>query len=799
MKKIITFLFALLLAFHFSNIQAQPGDCLDLDGSNDYVDVPSFSWSAGSPVTVEFWLNTPGGSRNAAFNVGNSTKPNEFKVYSPWEDNNLYWDYGDNSPAGNGRISTNYTNYIGKWTHVALVSAGSSGSFRAIYLNGELIASENASSSPGALSDLEIGRYPAGFGQPYQTGKIEEFRIWNVVRTQEQIIENMNTTIDPATSGLVAYYRFDDGSGTTVTDETGTYNGTLTNSDADEWVDSEAFNVWTGTNNGAWNNAGNWTDGIPGSSDNIHIGSGSNASALASNITVNTAVVASDGGLTITNGNLLTVSSGLFAFKDITVEGADGGDPGKITTDNLYLSSGDTIILKSPANSGAMGSLIFSDVDGEGGIKIERFLQQNEFHYIGSPIAGQSTSIFTQTGENIYTYTESAWDGSDKSAAWSKYLDGAMGVGTGYAVYSDYHNPTFKGALTDLQTTDFQANDLSYSGAANYQGWNLVANPYTSPIDPTFISSGQTNISGGIYVWDVNNYYYMVGEIVAGGASGGELTSTVIPTAQAFFIKATDATNTLSIPMSARTHGNQTFFKKKEKKELLRLQAVGYTQDEEGNLVVLDDQLVVNFDANATEDFDHQYDALKLFTYVAEVPQIYTTSSRDIDMAINTLPKAEEGMVIPCGFSALEQTNGTYEISLTECGLNIESIMLEDLIENTAVNLLEESYTFSYETGDETDRFQIRLGKMGDLTKIDQQESQNPIQVYVSKQMLRVYIPSNLLAQKLVVYDVLGKLVLQENLNSAYGQVDVSNWDSGVYIVKVVTDQQTSTQRVFVK
>ena len=61
-------------------------------------------------------------------------------------------------------------------------------------------------------------------------GTMDELRLWNVVRTPAQMLTNMNSTIPTNSAGLVAYYKFDEGIGTTTADATGNgNNGTLVN------------------------------------------------------------------------------------------------------------------------------------------------------------------------------------------------------------------------------------------------------------------------------------------------------------------------------------------------------------------------------------------------------------------------------------------------------------------------------------------------------------------------------------------------------------------------------------------
>ncbi|TSA26337.1 T9SS C-terminal target domain-containing protein [bacterium] len=72
-------------------------------------------------------------------------------------------------------------------------------------------------------------------------GRIDEVRIWNVVRTETEIRTNMCKELAGNESGLVAYYKMTDGSGTSLTDNsTNSNTGTLTNMDDSDWVISGA-------------------------------------------------------------------------------------------------------------------------------------------------------------------------------------------------------------------------------------------------------------------------------------------------------------------------------------------------------------------------------------------------------------------------------------------------------------------------------------------------------------------------------------------------------------------------------
>lgn len=63
---------------------------------------------------------------------------------------------------------------------------------------------------------------------------------------------------------------------------------------------------------------------------------------------------------------------------------------------------------------------------------------------------------------------------------------------------------------------------------------------------------------------------------------------------------------------------------------------------------------------------------------------------------------------------------------------------------------------------------------------------------------LNVYLPQNSNNASISVYDILGKRVYANKIDRLSASVDVSKWNSGVYLVKISTDNTTQTKR-FVK
>lgn len=114
-----------------------------------------------------------------------------------------------------------------KWTMISMTMDVRSGDY-VIYFNGEKVA-EGVGPELRPLNlavDGVMSPKIAGFwiGLSYENtrwldGEISECRIWNVIRTQAQIAASIYD-VDPASTGLVAYWKFDEGAGLMVNDRT---------------------------------------------------------------------------------------------------------------------------------------------------------------------------------------------------------------------------------------------------------------------------------------------------------------------------------------------------------------------------------------------------------------------------------------------------------------------------------------------------------------------------------------------------------------------------------------------------
>jgi len=151
--------------------------------------------------------------------------------------------------AGGIQFTLSAAESVGRntWNHVALTWDNTDNLMRC-YINGVL--SSVTVATVGNAYNTAGGMYRLGdtFNTTTAPLYINEFRVWDHKRTQEELLAHMYSprdTIGDANAGLVGYYRFDEGVGGTV-DNLITANPlqlTLTNyANGDpEWIDDDSY------------------------------------------------------------------------------------------------------------------------------------------------------------------------------------------------------------------------------------------------------------------------------------------------------------------------------------------------------------------------------------------------------------------------------------------------------------------------------------------------------------------------------------------------------------------------------
>ena len=215
------------------------GTALTFDGVDDYVRVAGFGPQAPTTeVTVEFWQRVHSVREQSAFSLEPDIVGNRMQAHTPWANGIVYWDFGNIDGAG--RLSyTPPESLVGQWNHFAF-EASQSGNFMRIYRNGVLEAQKTGMDPREAGNfDLILGRYTLNNVSRYFDGELDEFRLWNVARTEADIQRDLNGRLTGNESGLIAYYRMDEGAGLILLDAgPNGLHGLLNSGPA--WLPSEA-------------------------------------------------------------------------------------------------------------------------------------------------------------------------------------------------------------------------------------------------------------------------------------------------------------------------------------------------------------------------------------------------------------------------------------------------------------------------------------------------------------------------------------------------------------------------------
>jgi hypothetical protein len=207
------------------------GTALSFDGSkSQYVLIPGAALPSGAaPRTIEIWVlnkspianwapdhtvwEQAGGGSLATFamDFDNVASPRQMELYVNPAANSFFFDTGMMQD---------------RWFHLA---ASFDGTKTHAFVNGVEIGTGltiTGTLATAANQPLYVGSAKL---RNYFTGSVDEVRIWNIARTQADIARDMGFRLVGNEPGLVGYYRFDEGSGTTARDATsGGNNGTLT-------------------------------------------------------------------------------------------------------------------------------------------------------------------------------------------------------------------------------------------------------------------------------------------------------------------------------------------------------------------------------------------------------------------------------------------------------------------------------------------------------------------------------------------------------------------------------------------
>jgi hypothetical protein len=374
-----------------------------------------------------------------------------------------------------------------------------------------------------------------------------------------------------------------------------------------------------------------------------------NASVNTTTITVkrhfiqNGGFVPGEGAMVMNGVSTQSIMGGSVSFHDLEINNSAGvvlsataGISGALQLNNgTFNVTGQEFTLISDVNGTARIAPISGSADLTGDVNIQRYSPGGSTGWIQMGVPLSSSLTISQWDDDTYITCPGCPDGFSPGFYSAYYYDetagGMQDDGASFIPVTSVNNPiqpflgywlyTGTGQYTTAPVTfDVKGTIRKFNTAIpiNYtnhglpaeDGWNLISNPYPSPVSWSALKGSTQGIDNAVYVYnaDLNNgtggYATFINGIsspaVSAGGIGDELAMC-----QAFYVHSTGATSLLA-QESNKVATGVTFHKNAATatRPMLRLNLRSANQPF--------DEALIYFQAGATNGFDAGYDSYKL-------------------------------------------------------------------------------------------------------------------------------------------------------------------------------------------
>jgi len=373
---------------------------------------------------------------------------------------------------------------------------------------------------------------------------------------------------------------------------------------------------------------------------------------------------------------------------------------------------------------------------------------------------------------NTYEYIETAPTRTTVNGSGWVRPTGNMVPGKGYMATAGNVGSLqdFTGTINNANTSNISVpvtlSAISLLDPTNYDGWNLLGNPFASTISfNTFMAANGSAINtGGISYYDGTNYQTLV-------------SGSTIAVGQGFFVKAIVASGTVVFNNSMRTAGTNPMLRTDGSVETLKIQL------QTGSL---SDNTFVQLSEGATDGYDSSLDFPKIKGN--DILQLYSKLDGISTAFSNNQLAPGDDKRVQLAYDA--KNAGTYFISLVENSAGLP-VLLEDFDLSTTFDLSKGAYTFTSDGTVDDQRFVLHISPTvasvaGDLS--------TSTSIYVTAKDKEVSV-KGLTDLDVRVIDLNGKLVATGKGNGTC-VIDMTKSPAGLYIVGV---NGTFTRKVIIQ
>ncbi|MEP7277368.1 MAG: T9SS type A sorting domain-containing protein [Bacteroidota bacterium] len=603
---------------------------------------------------------------------------------------------------------------------------------------------------------------------------------------------------------------------------------------------------WLGNVSTNWNDALNWCGGIPVSTTNVNIQAGvlyypviSAGTAAVNDLTIGTGAsltvtaaslqVASDisnsGTFTASNGTIemngvsaQTMPASVFTgdtIKNLTLNNATG-----VTLNGVLKLTGVLLAAKGTFNAGGNLTLISTAaqtaaVDGSGSgevlgnLIVQRYIASGfGYKYFSSPFQNDTVGDFSDD-MNLSTSFPTFYrhDENLGSNGWVAYTNttGVLSPMQGYAANL--------GSIPAARTVDLKgvvnnhiiSRTLYNHNMAYTQGFNLVGNPYPSPIN--WDAAGgwtKANIDNAVYYFNngTTDQYSGVYSSYINGVSSDGVAGPTIAAMQGFFVHVSNGTfpvsGTLAVNNSARILNSAAAFYRvygQNSLPLLRLTA-GFS-----DLTNFSDPVTFYFDDNAISNFNKKLDALKLMNSDSIIPNLFAVTADTEKLSIKSMATPQDTVkAIPLGLKTIKDgwiSFNARDIKNMPAGIYI---YLSDQKTRINTNLQKDTpYRLFLPSGDYKNRFFL-IFSTKELTGVtNNTNATGTFHAYSAGG--RLYVNANLAAGEkanLTVVNMLGQVICRQEVTGNIYQPLNAHFTSGVYVVNLSGSVQKQSKKIFI-
>lgn len=645
---------------------------------------------------------------------------------------------------------------------------------------------------------------------------------------------------------------------------------------------------WKGTLSSNFGTSGNWLDDMvpPDGSDISFDPAPVNHCLLDQNRVLNNITIWQSTYMLVLNGHTLTVTGNLeltngarldatspqslivfsglaqqnlppSAFYNNTVNALEAANTeGLVLNGNLIIASGLTLTAGT-FHLGANTLTLLSTTQGtalisglgtgtiQGNITMQRYIPEAfGYRYISSPFQAATVNELADDANlqasfpTLYRYEE------NRDTAWWFDYTATAGLLKPMAGYALNLGTTATAATIDM-TGEVSSGPMSVilgnHNRSITQGFNLVGNPYPSPIDWDAEEGWtRTNVDNAIYYFNpgTTNQYVGSYSTYINGVSSDEVAGNIIPAMQGFFVHVTDGTypvtGSLGFSNSIRVNSLNPVFHKKTSLlsngiALVRLAATyqgigafadpvvlllspeghdsgltGQADQSTGTSGQTDQPTGTSGQTNMTESpsatINPQYDAIKLLNTDPYAVSFYALSNHS-RYAIKTWSlsaNTDQPTIIPLGISLV--TPGIIEFTLLRSQLYELypgcRLYFHDQQTRAIINLEETTHTIFLEKGTCHNRFSLLLSYSELETS---RGSSTELNAFCHNGSIAVYL--DLPAQEkgtLHIADITGR-ILHSGTYTGIGYHNIAmNTPPGIYIVTLRSASGVASRKIFV-